>query len=330
MAVSRIRRWRPTTPVITAVLLAAMPLIFISDFARAIQLRFCVMLLLLTGLNFINGYARMSSLAQAGFYGLGAYTAGILAARLDVPPALAFVAAPVLATVAALVIGAASLRLRATYFTMATLGAGYILYILFGRMTGVTGGPNGLLGIPALSVAGIEISGPLPMYVLAAALALLGVVVAYNFERSRAGRALRALGASEPAAVASGVRAFRLRLFAFALSGCYAGVAGALETFDATFVSPSSFGFLTAVLCVVGLTVGGAGRAAGPLIGAALLTALDELGTEYAGYEMLIVGLVFLVVVQAFPGGVAGAVGARWPRRGARPAVARATEGSAS
>lgn len=297
----RLRSLRPSAPLVTGVLLVAMPLVFISDFAHTVEEQFCVMLILLTGLNFINGHARMISLAQAGFYGLGAYTAGILAARSGLPPALAFSCAPVVVTVVALVIGAASLRLRATYFTMATLGAGYVLYVLFGRMTWLTGGPNGLLGIPPLSES---FGGTTAMYVIAAALALLGTVVAHNVAHSRTGRALRALGASEPAAAASGVRALRLRLFAFALSGCYAGVAGALQAFNDTFVSPSPFGFFTAVLLVVGLTVGGAGRPAGPLAGAALLTALDQLGTDYAGYESLIAGVVFLVAVQAFPDGV--------------------------
>jgi branched-chain amino acid transport system permease protein len=297
--------------VATAALLVALPLVFISDFAHTVQVQFCIMLILLTGLNFINGHARMISLAQAGFYGLGAYTAGILSARSGLPPVLAFVCAPALVTVVALVIGSASLRLRATYFTMATLAAGYVLYVLFGRVTWLTGGPNGLLGIPPLSSS---MSGTMPMYVLAASLALVGTLVAHNVARSRTGRALRALGASEPAAVASGVRAFRLRLFAFGLSGGYAGVAGALQTFNDTFVSPSSFGFFTAVFFVVGLTVGGAGRTAGPLIGAALLTGLSQLGTEYAGYESLIVGAVFLLAVQAFPGGLAGVAASRRPR----------------
>lgn len=308
MAVSRVL----SPPVATGVLLVALPLVFVSDYAHSVLVQFCVMLLLLTGLDFINGHARMISLAQAGLYGLGAYTAGILSARSILPPVLAFVCAPLLVTVVALLIGSASLRLRATYFTMATLAAGYVLYLLFGRLTWLTGGPNGLLGIPPLGEA---VSGTTAMYVLAAALAFLGVLVAHNVASSRAGRALRALGSSEPAAVASGVPAYRLRLFAFGLSGCYAGVAGALQTFHDTFVSPSSFGFFTAVLFVVGLTVGGAGRPAGPLIGAALLTGLSQLGTEYAGFESLIVGVVFLVAVQAFPDGVGGLTARLAPRR---------------
>lgn len=299
-------------PAVTGVLLLVLPLVFVSDYARSVLVQFCVMLILLTGLNFINGHARMTSMAHAGLFGLGAYTAGVLSAQAGLPAVAAFGCAPLLVTAVALVVGAAALRLRATYFTMATLAAGYVLYLLFGRLTSVTGGPNGLLGIPPLADA---LTGAVPMYALAAALAFLGTLVAHNVATSRTGRALRALGASESAAVASGVPAFRLRLFAFALSGCYAGVAGALQTFHDAFVSPSSFGFFIAVLFVVGLTVGGAGRPGGPLLGAALLTGLSQLGTEYAGYESLIVGVVFLLAVQMFPDGVGGVAARLLPRR---------------
>jgi branched-chain amino acid transport system permease protein len=314
-----VRRRLPSVPVVTAVLLVLAPLSMATDFALSIELRFCIWLILLTGLNMINGLAGMTSLAQAGFFGLGAYTAGIAAARAGVPPLVAFLLAPLVTTAAALVIGAMSLRLRAMYFTMATLGTGYVLYLLFGRAADLTGGPNGLLGIPPLSVFGFAFTEPIALYLLGAVLALVGTVVAHNVARSRTGRALRALGTSEPAAVASGAKAFPLRMFAFALSAFFAGVAGAVEAFDARFVSPSTFDFFTAVVLVVALAVGGAGTAIAPLIGAALLTALDLFAADFADYEPLIMGIVFLLAIQLFPRGVGGALAARMAHRGSLP-----------
>lgn len=303
----RLRRV-PSVPVVTGVLLVLAPLLMATDFALSIELRFCVWLLLLTGLNMINGLAGMTTLSQAGLFGLGAYTAGIASAKAGLPPALAFLLAPVVTTVAALVIGAMSLRLRAMYFTMATLGAGFVLYLLFGRAAELTGGPNGLLGIPPLTIFGVEFTAPLALYLLGAVLALLGTIVAHNVTRSRVGRALRALSASEPAALASGARPYPLRLFAFALCACFAGIAGAVEAFDARFVSPSTFDFFTAVVLVVALAIGGTGTAVAPLIGAALLTVFDVFAARFADYEPVILGVVFLVAVQLFPRGVGGAL----------------------
>lgn len=296
---------------ITLGLLVVLPMLAATDYALHIWTRMAIFLILLTGLNFIQGVAGMTSLAQAGFFGLGAYAAGIATVRHDVPPVLALALAPVLVTLVALLIGVLSMRLKEIYFTMATLGAGFVLYLLFGRMVELTGGPNGLVGIPPFSVGGVEFTEPIMKYGLAAVLAAIGAIAAHNLLVSRTGRALRAYGASEPAALAVGASPFRLRLLAFGLSGFYAGVAGALEAFDSRFVSPSTFDFMTAVLLVVALVVSGAGRMIGPILGALLLTGIEVFAADYADYEPLIMGIVFLVAVQLFPRGVAGELAAR-------------------
>ena len=292
-------------------LLLLLPMFMATDYALHIWTRMAIYLILLTGLNLINGVAGMISLAHAGFFGLGAYAAGIAAVRYGVPPALALIIAPVLVTLAALLVGVMSMRLKAIYFSMATLGAGFVLFLLFGRMVALTGGPNGLVGIPPFAVLGFEFTEPILKYALAALLAAVGAVVAYNLLVSRTGRALRAYGASEPAALAAGASPFKLRLLAFGMSGFYAGVAGALEAFDSRFVSPSTFDFMMAVLLVVALVVSGAGRMIGPILGALLLTGIEVFAADYADYEPLIMGVIFLAAVQLFPRGLAGELAAR-------------------
>lgn len=296
---------------ITIGVLLLLPMLMATDYALHIWTRVAIYVVLLTGLNFITGMAGMISLAQAGFFGLGAYAAGIATVRYDVPPVLALAIAPVVVTLAALLVGVMSMRLKEIYFKMATLGAGFVLFLLFGRMVGLTGGPNGLVGIPPFSVMGVEFTEPIVKYALAAVFAIIGAVVAHNLLVSRTGRALRAYGASEPAALAAGASPFKLRLLAFGMSGFYAGVAGALEAFDSRFISPSTFDFMMAVLLVVALVVSGAGRMIGPILGALLLTAIEVFAADYADFEPLIMGVVFLVAVQLFPRGVAGELAAR-------------------
>lgn len=296
---------------ITIGLLLLLPMLMATDYALHIWTRMAIYVILLTGLNFINGMAGMISLAQAGFFGLGAYAAGIAAVRFDVPPVLALVIAPVVVTLAALLVGMMSMRLKEIYFKMATLGAGFVLFLLFGRMVELTGGPNGLVGIPPFSVLGFEFTEPIVKYGFVALLAIIGAIVAHNLLVSRTGRALRAYGASEPAALAAGASPFKLRLLAFGMSGFYAGVAGALEAFDSRFISPSTFDFMMAVLLVVALVLSGAGRMIGPILGALLLTGIEVFAADYADYEPLIMGVIFLIAIQLFPRGLAGELAAR-------------------
>jgi branched-chain amino acid transport system permease protein len=303
-----------------AAAMVAAGLLVAGDYEHGLLVGFCVDLLLLTGLNLIVGYAGQVSLAQAGLFGLGAYTAGILSAKDVVPPAVAFAAAPVVVAAFSALVGLPSLRLRGLYFTMATLGAGVILYLVFGRAVSLTGGPNGLLGVPVLELGGFELDTPFAVYWLAAALALLGLVLARNLVRSRAGLALRAASASEPAAAVAGVETFRLRLLLFTLCGAYAGVAGALETFESGFVSPEPFGFFGAVTLLVVLALAGAGTLFGPVVGAGLMLVLDEVLADAADLQPLILGVLFLIAIQVMPQGVVGWIAERFGGRRRRRA----------
>jgi len=297
------------------------PFLFEGDYEHGLLVGFCVNLLLLTGLNLINGYAGQVSLAQAGFYGLGAYVAGILGARAIGPVWLSFVAAPLAVAAVSVVVGLPSLRLRGLYFTMASLGAGVVLFLLFGRAVSLTGGPNGLLGVPILELGPLVLDTPTRIYWLAAPLALLGLAFAGWFAASRWGLAIRAAATSEPAAAAAGVPIFRLRLLTFTLSGAFAGLAGALEVYENGFVSPEPFGFFAAVTLLVVLTLAGVGTLLGPVVGAGLLFAFDELLADASDVRPLIIGLLFLITVQALPHGLVGTV-ADW-RRGRREARER-------
>jgi branched-chain amino acid transport system permease protein len=288
--------------------LVVAPFLFNGDYEHGLLVGFCINLLLLTGLNLINGYAGQVSLAQAGFYGLGAYAAGILGAREIGPVWLSFVAAPFVVAAASVIVGLPSLRLRGLYFTMASLGAGVVLFLLFGRAVSLTGGPNGLLGVPVLEFGSLVLDTPTRIYWLAAPLAFLGLAFAGWLAASRWGLAVRAASTSEPAASVAGVPVFRLRLLMFTLSGAYAGLAGALETYENGFVSPEPFGFFAAVSLLVVLSLAGAGTLLGPVVGAALLFALDELLADASDVRPLIIGVLFLVTVQAVPRGVVGSM----------------------
>lgn len=289
-------------------MLLVLPIVWTSDYQRSILVRLFILSVLLIGLNLITGYGKMINLGHAGFYGLGAYVAGILSAKVGWPTVIAFLLAPIVTAGLSWLIGIPSLRLRGIYFAMATLGTGMVLFLLFGRAVGLTGGPNGLRGIPPLSLGPLVFDTSLSRYALAA------FVLAFVFWTTRLlmaspyGQALRAAAVSEPAAVVSGVNIQRVRLMAFVISGAIAGLAGAVEAFNSRFVSPSSFDFFVAVTLLVGLTLGGSGTILGPIVGSAVLVFLAERLSNQPNLRLFIIGLVFLTVLQILPDGLVGLV----------------------
>lgn len=304
----RATRWsRAAAPVVvTAAFLAVMPTFAPNAYNLTVFTNLCVNLILLVGLNIISGYGGQLSLGQAAFYGIGAYTVTVGMAKHGVDPLLCFFLAPVLAAAFAVVVGVPSLRLRGLYFAMATLGVGVIVQLYLERATHETGGPNGL-GIRPLTVGGLNFGQPRTLYIGAAVIAVLGVLVAQLFVRTRAGWGLRAAHASEPAAYVVGVNIFGVRLLAFAISGAYAGVAGAIQAFNSLYVSPSTFNFFTSVLLFIVLAIGGLATWAGPLFGAILLLIFDRWLTAYVDKEPLILAAIFVLSLRLFPRGIARA-----------------------
>ena len=303
---SRFRR-AATPTVVTAIVLAVLPLLAPDAYNLSVFTSFCINLLLLTGLNLISGYGGQMSLGQACFYGVGAYTITIGSAKLGLSPVLCFFLAPIVAAVFAVAVGIPSLRLRGLFFAMATLGVGVIYGLFLERAESLTGGPNGVR-VPVVHIGHVNFTQPRTIYITAAVTAVIGVVASQLFLRTRVGWGLRAARASEPAAAVVGVNIFGVRLVALALSGAFAGIGGALQDFNTLYLSPTSFGFFTSVMAFIVLTIGGMGTWGGPLFGAALLLVFDRWLTAYVDKEPLILAAVFVISLRLFPRGAARAL----------------------
>jgi branched-chain amino acid transport system permease protein len=287
-------------------LFAAWPFVAGNDYVLSLGIYFFINLLLISGLNLVMGYGGQISLCQAGFFGLGAYTSGVLSVEYGVTPLLGVLIALVGTALSAFVIGLPALRLRGNYLAMATLGFNAILSVLFNELVPLTGGPNGLAGIPSIEVAGIALDTPGRFFWLAwfaggVLMVLLALLLA-----SRAGRALRAVSGSEVAAASMGVDPFRSKLAAFMFSAACAGVAGALYAHFNHYASPETFSFSASVLLAVMVALGGWGRYWGPLLGAAVFTVVPELLRAFQDAELLVFGFGMLIVLLFLPGGLAG------------------------
>jgi branched-chain amino acid transport system permease protein len=272
-------------------------------------------IIVVLGLNLLMGYAGQISLGHAAFFGIGAYTSGVLTATFKVEPLLALLAGLVLSALVAVVVGIPALKLRGYYLAMATLGFGFIVAIVFQQMDWLTGGPSGLMGIPSFRLFGLHFDTPRSGFFLVWITVGVILVLSLNIVDSRLGRALRAINDSETAALAMGVDSQRLKLLIFVVSALYASLAGSLLAHTINFIAPSSFGFMFSIKLVTMVVVGGMASIWGSLLGATVLTVLPELLSVLHDLEVVIFGLILMVVMIFMPRGLVRGVLDIWEFR---------------
>jgi branched-chain amino acid transport system permease protein len=285
--------------------LLAIPFVASNAYVISLANMALINLILIASLNLLMGFGGQISLGHAGFFGLGAYASGIINVKLGLTAWLGLPAAALIAAAAALLIGLPALRLRGHYLSMATLGWNAILVVLFNQLVGLTGGPNGLLGVQSFSVAGIRLDTELRAFPLVWLTSLLVMLAILNLLGSRLGRALRAVATNELGADAIGIDSFRTKLMFFVLSAAMAGIAGSLYVHVNQYASPETFGISGSILLIVMVALGGSGTIWGPLLGALIYTAVPQLLLDYEDAELMLFGLGMLLVLIVFPGGLA-------------------------
>jgi ABC-type branched-subunit amino acid transport system ATPase component/ABC-type branched-subunit amino acid transport system permease subunit len=266
-----------------------------------------------TGLNVLMGLAGQISIGHVGFFAIGGYVTALLTKDLGMGfwPALA--AAGVLAAVVGGALALPALRLSGPYLAMVTLAFAFVVEHGAIEWRGLTGGANGIMGIPAVTVLGTALDARR----LAAAIAVVtaaGVVLFWLMSRSGWGHAMRAVRDAETAAAGLGLDTITIRWTAFVVSAAYAGVAGGLFAPLTGFVSPEAFPLITSIIFVLVVMAGGQGAIAGPLVGAVIVTLLPEVLSSLAEYRLLFVGLLLFAVLLIAPRGVVGALAARFGR----------------
>jgi len=260
--------------------------------------------IVVVGLNLLVGFAGQISLGHAAFYGLGSYFSGILTMNYGCPqwPAMALA---MLATGAiAYLIGYPALKLRGHYLVMATLGFGIIINILMGELEYFTGGHDGMIGIPPLSIGGLKFDNDLKNFYLIWTFVFFCMLVARNLLDSRVGRALRAIHGSEVAADSLGVNTASYKVKVFVLSAMFASVSGSLYAHYITFISPSTYDFYYSIQVVTMVIVGGMGSLWGSLFGAAVLSFISEALHVAKQYHIIAYGVFLSLILIFLPEGV--------------------------
>lgn len=264
------------------------------------------------GLNLLLGYAGQVSLGHAGFVGLGAYGASILAIKLNINPWLSILIASLLTSVFALIIGYPTLKLKGHYLAMATLAIGEIIYIFANNLVDLTGGHQGLTGMPMLSIGNFVFDSEKKFFFFVWVIVFLFAFLSFRIVNSHFGRALKAIHEKELAALSFGVNVHLYKVVIFSLSAFYAAIAGGLYAFYIGFISPSSFDLLKSINYIVMVFVGGIDSIFGSLIVTVVFASLPNILTFLQDYWPVVNGLLLVVAAMFMPKGLGGFV--RWKK----------------
>ncbi|VVO56804.1 branched-chain amino acid ABC transporter ATP-binding protein/permease [Pseudomonas fluorescens] len=261
------------------------------------------------GLNILIGLSGQISFGHIAFYAIGAY----VSALLTIAGWPLWLAMPVTAVVTGLIgalLAIPALRVSGPYLAMITIAFAFIVHHGLIEWRDVTGGSNGLMGIPLPEFAGLD---PAILLALIAAALMIGALAFYQrLRHSGFGKAMRAVKASEIAARSLGFNPVLSKTLAFALSAALTGLAGAVLAPLLMFINPESFPFSQSILFVLAVIVGGSGTLFGPLLGALLIVLVPELLSDFAEYRLLIFSALLLVVLWIAPNGLLGALARRW------------------
>lgn len=264
--------------------------------------------LLVIGYQFIFGYAGALSLAQGAFFGVGAYVTGILGSQLGWPFLVTFPLSILLPAILAVVIAAPVLKLETHYFALATLGVGQVVLLLAINWESVTGGANGLPGVPGVRLLFWDVPKGLPMLSFVWALVAGGAILAWQITRGLYGRAFEVMRENTFAAMSVGIDIAKLRFVALVMSALYAGAAGALYVHTIRIISTETLEFPIMVAVLTMAVVGGRARIAGAIVGAIILIHLPEWFRFLDEYYLIAYGLAALFMIIVAPYGLVGAL----------------------
>ncbi|MBI2218649.1 MAG: branched-chain amino acid ABC transporter permease [Candidatus Rokubacteria bacterium] len=265
------------------------------------------------GFNLLYGYTGLLSFGHAAFFGLGAYGTGVTLARLGVTSVWAGLAAGlVLAAAGGALIGYLCLRRRGIYFAMLSLAFAQLLYFVGFHLSWITGGDDGLRGIPVLPVglAGVRVSIETPLAFYYFVLVVVGAAVAVlkRILDSPFGAVLQAIRENTDRAAACGYDVTRVKLLSFVFSGAFAGLAGGLNALYLQVVPIDTLYWTTSGQVVMMALLGGAGTFFGPFVGAGVFLILEDVLSVFTESWPLVVGAIFMAFVRFLPRGIWGTV----------------------
>ncbi|WP_312010975.1 MULTISPECIES: ABC transporter permease subunit [unclassified Bradyrhizobium] len=282
------------------------------------------------GLVLLTGIGGMTSFGQAAFVGIAAYATAWATVTLDLSPWVGLLLALAMTGLAALAIGALTLRLGGHFLSLSTIAWGISIYFLFGNVPGL-GQNTGMAGIPPITIASVPLISSQTIFYLIWLMVGLAMLASANLLNSREGRAIRSLRGGGILLASLGVNIFRIRLVTFVIAALLAGLAGWLYAHMNRFISPAPFDVKPGIEYLLMAMAGGAGHIAGAVAGSALITLLKNwlqdvlplVTKNPAQFEIIAFSVLLVLLLQNARGGLIAFIAKRLPK-GTRPAPAAA------
>ena len=272
------------------------------------------------GLNLLTGFTGQISIGHAGFLAIGAYSSAIMTSKCSFPFLIALPVAGAITTVAGLLVGIPSLRLKGLYLAITTFAFGFIVEHVANSWSSLTNGSQGMV-VPPVETFGVAFDTDRGFFFIVFPIAAFAIIFARNLIRSRPGRAWIAIRDQDIAAQAIGISLLWYKLSSFAVSSFYAGIAGALFAHYLMYIGPGHFELLVSVQYLAMIIVGGLGSVLGSIFGAVFMTLLPEIlkflpdllrGScpviveRFADINLILYGLTIILFILKEPKGLYG------------------------
>jgi branched-chain amino acid transport system permease protein len=271
---------------------------------KALASQMLVFAIFAIGYDIAFGYTGLLSFGHAAFFGLGAYGTGLSLIHLSIAAPLAILVGIILSLMFAFPIGFLSIRRRGIYFAMVTLAFAQMIYFIAFKWRSLTGGDDGLQGVPRPPLGPIHLGSELVLYYFILFFFILSVILGIRIINSPFGKTLECLRENEERARSIGYNPIQYKLVSFVISAFFAGLAGGLYTLLQNFVPLFTLGLDTSGDIVLMTLIGGMGTLYGPIMGAMGLVLLKDLLGTYTNIWPLFLGLLFVVSVMTFRKGV--------------------------
>lgn len=298
------KNWRFILLAFVLIMAFALPFIGIQTYFLHLISLSLIWVIMTQGLNIIQGYTGYISIAQASFFGIGAYASALLTIDMGLSFWIALPLSVIITGVAGVLIGYPALRTKGHYFAIVTMAFCVVVWLLMTNLHGLTGGEEGISNIPAPEIFGIDFADRSNYYYLILVFSLLSIFFVYRLINSKIGRGLITIRENEQLAQAIGVSLIRYKLLAFTLSAMLGGLSGSLYAHYLRFINPGAFTVDYSLNAILAVILGGSGTIIGPVIGSFLMIFIPESLRLADEYRLVIYGVVLILITIYMPKGV--------------------------
>jgi branched-chain amino acid transport system permease protein len=287
---------------------------------RSLATEMLIFAIFALGFDILFGYTGLLSFGHAIFFGVGAYATGIVLVRVIPSLFVALAVGTAMSLCVSYAVAFLSIRKKGIYFVMITLAFCQMFYFIGFKWTSLTGGDNGLHGVPRTSFGPIDLNSETILYFFVLVIFFLSVLLAYRIVNSPFGRVLKALKDNEDRARSVGYDTTTFKTIAFMISAFFASLAGGLYALHSNFVPMDTLSISTSGDVVIMALLGGIGTLYGPVMGAMLIVYLKNLLSNWVGNWHLILGGIFIVSVLTVREGIFPVIFGKvkeklWPQR---------------